>query len=81
MPDSGEPLLSVRDVTVRFGGIVALDGVGFDVDAVLVRIGKDLSPGAIVLLHEGGADGRNIEVMKRLLPMLRERGLQAVLPD
>ena len=31
MPDSGEPLLSVRDVTVRFGGIVALDGVGFDV--------------------------------------------------
>ncbi len=28
-----EPLLSVRDVTVRFGGIVALDGVGFDVSA------------------------------------------------
>ena len=27
------PLLSVRDVTVRFGGIVALDGVSFDVSA------------------------------------------------
>ena len=27
----GEPLLSVRDVSVRFGGIVALDGVSFDV--------------------------------------------------
>jgi branched-chain amino acid transport system ATP-binding protein len=26
-------LLSVRDVTLRFGGIVALDGVSFDVDA------------------------------------------------
>ena len=26
------PLLSVRGVTVRFGGIVALDGVSFDVD-------------------------------------------------
>jgi branched-chain amino acid transport system ATP-binding protein len=26
-----EPLLAVRDVTVRFGGIVALDGVSFDV--------------------------------------------------
>jgi len=25
------PLLSVRDVTVRFGGIVALDGISFDV--------------------------------------------------
>ena len=27
------PILSVRDVTVRFGGIIALDGVSFDVDA------------------------------------------------
>ena len=26
-----EPLLSVRAVSVRFGGIVALDGVSFDV--------------------------------------------------
>src|SRR3979411_2397861 len=28
---SGSPLLSVRDVSVRVGGIVALDGVTFDV--------------------------------------------------
>jgi branched-chain amino acid transport system ATP-binding protein len=28
---SGSPLLSVRGVSVRFGGIVALDGVSFDV--------------------------------------------------
>src|SRR5258707_14325722 len=28
---SDSPLLSVRDVSVRFGGIVALDGVTFDV--------------------------------------------------
>ena len=28
---TGSPLLSVRDVSVRFGGIVALDGVTFDV--------------------------------------------------
>jgi branched-chain amino acid transport system ATP-binding protein len=27
----GSPLLSVRSITVRFGGIVALDGVSFDV--------------------------------------------------
>ena len=32
MPHSTTPLLSVRNVTVRFGGIVALDGVSFDVD-------------------------------------------------
>ncbi len=31
MPDSASPLLSVRGITVRFGGIVALDGVSFDV--------------------------------------------------
>jgi branched-chain amino acid transport system ATP-binding protein len=30
-PSSGEPLLSVQGVSVRFGGIVALDGVSFDV--------------------------------------------------
>lgn len=29
----GSPLLSVRDVSVRFGGIIALDGVTFDVFA------------------------------------------------
>jgi branched-chain amino acid transport system ATP-binding protein len=27
------PLLEVRDVAVRFGGIVALDGVSFEVEA------------------------------------------------
>jgi branched-chain amino acid transport system ATP-binding protein len=30
---AGEPLLSVRDICVRFGGIIALDGVSFDVHA------------------------------------------------
>ena len=29
---AGAPLLSVRDVALRFGGIVALDGVSFDLD-------------------------------------------------
>ena len=31
MPAPREPILTVRDLTVRFGGIVALDGVSFDV--------------------------------------------------
>jgi branched-chain amino acid transport system ATP-binding protein len=30
-PDHGGSLLSVRGITVRFGGIVALDGISFDV--------------------------------------------------
>src|SRR3954447_20800315 len=28
-----EPLLSVRDVGLRFGGVLALDGVSFDIEA------------------------------------------------
>jgi branched-chain amino acid transport system ATP-binding protein len=32
-PYSSHPLLDVRDVTMRFGGIVALDGVSFDMAA------------------------------------------------
>jgi branched-chain amino acid transport system ATP-binding protein len=28
----GDPLLSVRDVALRFGGIIALDGVSFDIE-------------------------------------------------
>lgn len=32
VPNPDEPLLSVRGVSVRFGGIVALDGVSFDVE-------------------------------------------------
>jgi branched-chain amino acid transport system ATP-binding protein len=30
-PDAGSPLLSVRGLCVRFGGITALDGISFDV--------------------------------------------------
>ena len=33
MTGGGEPLLDVRDVTLRFGGITALSGVSFDVRA------------------------------------------------
>ena len=33
LPDSVATLLSVREITLRFGGIVALDGVSFDVEA------------------------------------------------
>lgn len=55
------------------------DGVGRSADAVLARIEPGLSPGAIVLLHEGGADGRHVEVMRRVLAALDVRGLRAEL--
>lgn len=57
------------------------DGVGRSADAVLARIEPRLTPGAIVLLHEGGADGRHVDVMRRVLDALRARGLRAELPQ
>lgn len=56
------------------------DGVGRSVEAVMARIEPDLTPGAIVLLHEGGTDGRHVEVMRRVLAALDARGLRAELP-
>lgn len=56
------------------------DGVGRPADAVVARIEKNLRPGAIILLHEGGADGRHVEVMRRVLEALASRGLRAELP-
>ena len=55
------------------------DGVERSVDQVLAKLAPRLRAGAIVLLHEGG-DGRHVEVMRRVLALLDERGLRAVLP-
>ena len=43
LPGITEPLLSIRNVSIRFGGIVALDGVSFDVadGAILGLIGPN----------------------------------------
>jgi branched-chain amino acid transport system ATP-binding protein len=36
IPDSRPPLLCIRDVSLRFGGIIALDGVSFDIGRGLI---------------------------------------------
>jgi branched-chain amino acid transport system ATP-binding protein len=61
--DAGQPLLRVHDVAVRFGGIVALDGVSFDV-----------APGRIVgLIGPNGAGKTTLfNCISRLYPC--ERG-------
>lgn len=58
-------------------GFDAVDG---DVARVAAKIERGLSPGAIVLLHEGAAHGRSVEIIARVLRSLESRGLRAVLP-
>jgi peptidoglycan/xylan/chitin deacetylase (PgdA/CDA1 family) len=56
------------------------DAVDGDAARVVARIERDLAPGAIVLLHEGAAHGRNTETIALLLDRLAARGLGTVLP-
>ncbi|PJK13104.1 acetyl xylan esterase [Lysobacteraceae bacterium NML07-0707] len=55
------------------------DGLRRSAEQVLATLEKDLRPGAIVLLHEGG-DGRHVEILRRVLQRLDELGLRAELP-
>ena len=57
------------------------DALEPDVGRVLARIERGLSPGAIVLLHEGAAHGRNVEMVAKLLQRLDALGYRTVLPD
>jgi triacylglycerol esterase/lipase EstA (alpha/beta hydrolase family) len=65
---------------------VAWSARGFDaVDAdparVVARIERDQVPGAIVLVHEGAAHGRNVEAIALLLQRLDALGYRCVLPE
>ena len=56
------------------------DAVASDPARVLQRIERDLTPGAIVLLHEGAAHGRNVEMIAALLQRMDSLGYRGVLP-
>ncbi|MCD9088122.1 polysaccharide deacetylase family protein [Stenotrophomonas sp. SY1] len=56
------------------------DGVGCEPDKVVARIGRDLAPGAIVLLHEGSGHGHNLAIIQAVLQQLQAQGLSARLP-
>lgn len=57
------------------------DGVVADPARVLAGVERGLAPGAIVLMHEGAAHGRNLETMAALLQRLEALGYRTVLPD
>ncbi|WP_309914142.1 polysaccharide deacetylase family protein [Xanthomonas sp. 1678] len=57
------------------------DGVKCDPGATVARIVRDLTPGAIVLLHEGAAHGHNLAIVEGVLQAMHERGYRSVLPS
>lgn len=73
----------LRDAGLARAGWSArgFDAVDGDVARVLGKLERGLSPGAIVLLHEGAAHGRNVEMVARLLQRLDALGYRTTLPD
>lgn len=57
------------------------DGVACTAEQVLERLRPALTPGAIVLLHEGAAHGHNPRILEAVLQELDQRGLKARLPN
>lgn len=57
------------------------DAVKADPQDVVDRIERALAPGAIVLLHEGAAHGRNVETISLLLKRLDVLGYRTTLPE
>lgn len=57
------------------------DGVRGDPAQVVARIVRDLTPGGIVLLHEGAPHGGNVETVAVLLQRLDALGYGTVLPE
>lgn len=57
------------------------DGVGAQPQDVVRRIEASLSPGAIVLLHEGGAATRSVETIEAVLTRMQALGYRTVLPE
>jgi len=57
------------------------DAVIADPHKVLASIERQLRPGAIVLLHEGAAHGRNVETLGLVLQRLQALGYRSVLPE
>lgn len=57
------------------------DALAADPARVVARIERQLRPGGIVLLHEGAAHGRNVEILALLLQRIDALGYRCVLPE
>jgi len=73
-----QPVLAHR--AMRFVGwtVRGHDGIACDPEIVARRVGAGVTPGAIVLLHEGRP--RSNEAILRVIDELRARGYSFVIP-
>lgn len=73
-----EPTLLRRGMRFVGWSVRGKDGITCNPEDVARRVGTRVSPGAIVLLHEGRA--RSNEAILRVIDELRERGYSFVIP-
>ena len=81
MVANAEPLLDVRDIAVRFGGIIALDGVSFTIDkgqilGLIVEgdiTNKTAAPHNVPHLRVALRDGSQKELIFKTVDPPRER--------
>ncbi len=73
-----QPALVQRDMRFVGWSVRGHDGVFCDPEAVAQRVGAAVTPGAIVLLHEGRP--RSNEAILRVIDELRARGYSFVIP-
>ncbi len=73
-----EPTLLQRGMRFVGWSVRGRDGLSCDPEEVARRVGASISPGAIVLLHEGRE--RSNEAILRVIDELRERGYSFVIP-
>jgi peptidoglycan/xylan/chitin deacetylase (PgdA/CDA1 family) len=72
------PVLKTYDLQRVSWSARGFDAVDKDTDRVFARLARGITPGAILLLHEGGPD--SVALMSRLLAELDARGYRTVLP-
>ena len=78
------PILSEQDQQLVAWSVRGRDGVSRNKERVLKRLVRGISPGAIMLMHEGvvDLDGERMapQVLQGLLERLKREGYEAVLP-
>jgi peptidoglycan-N-acetylglucosamine deacetylase len=74
-----QPALARRGMRLIAWSVRGRDGLNCDPDAVARRVGARVSPGAVIVLHEGKK--RSNEAILRVVDELQERGFSFVIPD